>query len=215
MKTKKLLAVLSSVFFLLCAAPTGAETKRLHKITLRDGSTLYAELVAFEKGVYTFRSETLGEVKLGGQEVLAVEAPEKYRAGEGFDEAERAREISNIVEGLLKDAGAGSILDQALPRVMVDSALLERVLTLQKNPEFRRKVEEMSQDPEIAAAVVQGRIDEVFRKILADPNFSDLLRSLFPEEGASMEEELQTLRNLFGVEAAPRKEGGGTGKTKR
>ncbi|RMD95922.1 MAG: hypothetical protein D6812_18050 [Deltaproteobacteria bacterium] len=195
-------------FLLLLHSPVrGEEGKRRSRITLKDGSTIYAELVAFEKGVYTFRSDTLGTLKLAEGEVTAIEAPEKYLnepAAPDFDEVKRARELSDTVFRILSDVNAGSILDQALPRLFEHPELLERLMKLEADPAFSRTLQELAQDPQVTAAVAQGRYDLALQRIMANPRFASLVRSLLPKKEEGIEAELDLLEKLFGT---PQREG--------
>ncbi len=206
------LVALAAFLFLLHSPAEGGEGKRRSRITLKDGSTIYAELLAFEKGVYTFRSDTLGELKLRQEEVIAIEAPEKYLnepVAPDFDEVKRARELSDMVTRILSDVNAGSILDQALPRLFEDPELLDRLMKLEADPSFSRTLQELAEDPEVTAAVSQGRYDLALQRIMADPRFASLLHSLLPEGKEGIDAELKLLRQLFGGAASEEPKGRG------
>jgi hypothetical protein len=129
----------------------------LKKITLKDGSVIWGELISYDNGVYTVKNDNLGQLTLPEANVFSVvnEAPPPANQQAPQPATSTAPQTPQAQGDVVGAANTGN-------------AFSSQVKTMQNqmmaNPETMQAVQSMSADPEISA-------------MMADPAFLQELTS--------------------------------------
>lgn len=148
-----LFAVLAASF-----VPEGRAAGQMREVVLQDGSVIIAEVVSFAKGVYTLRSETMGELRLQDSAIRSIRIPVKAGQGKSGSISEKSgqsssqEDITDIQGSLLSSPG-----------------LLGLVIALQNDPE----VQSILQDQEIMALITSWDA----QKLESNPKFIKLMEN--------------------------------------
>ena len=129
------------VMFLFISAACDVSAGEIKKIDLTDGSTIKGELLSLSGGVYTIESASLGVVKIEESKISSITSLENIKG-----------EIQTIQK-----------------KIINDSELLNIILPLQDNPDFKNALE----DPSIIEAVNEGDMEA----LLSNPKFIKLLNN--------------------------------------
>ncbi len=117
---------------------------------LLDGSIITGEIVSFNDGTFTVKSEILGTVRIDETKIQAIRSRKKRRIS--------GDEVQTLQE-----------------KMMGSEEIFAMILSLQNDPEFL----EIIQDPEIMSAVESGDINALisnqkFLKLLENPAIKDI-----------------------------------------
>lgn len=115
---------------------TTASAGALKEIQLSDGSTIRAQVLSLHDGVYTLQSDSLGKIRIDASRILSMTNP-------GM--AARPQVAGPAPTGDL----------QALTsQMMADPEVMQKIMTLQSDPEFSRLIA----DPEIRRLLSEGNM---------------------------------------------------------
>ena len=129
-------------------------------IELADGSRIYGEIVSFNDGVYTLKSDSLGIIEIDESEVRVI----RFKS-DGLQSGDR--------ESPERTSGKPAIRD--LQRSMIsDEEIMNMIFSLQDDP----AIQDILSNPEIMNAVKSGDIST----LLANPKFMDLLNNIHIKE---------------------------------
>ena len=132
------------IFTLLFAFTVLAAEKRV--IELKDGSVISGEIVSFSGGVYSIKSDSLGNIKIQDSKVRTIRAATPGGSG---GRSERAQ------------------VDAIGQKMMADEEIMKMVLSLQNDPDFQA----ILNDPSIMQAIESGNLDV----LTANPKFLKLM----------------------------------------
>ena len=135
------------ILFLLGSIACDVSAGEIKKINLKDGSTIHGEILSLSEGVYTIESVSLGSLKIEESKIGSITSPGNIK---GDIQAIQQQIISN-------------------------SELLNIILPLQDNPDFKSAME----DPSIIEAVNAGDMEallsnEKFIKLLSNPEILNI-----------------------------------------
>ena len=137
-------------FFLSVVFLAQAFAGEIKVFELNDGSVINGELISFNNGTYTLKTESLGTIRIEASKIRAI----------------RSTETSGISEDTV----------QALQeKMMGNEEVFAMILSLQYDPDFQA----VFQDPDIMRAVGEGDIDALlsnpkFLKLLENPAIQDI-----------------------------------------
>jgi len=155
MRRPKILVLILACSLLSFAgsAPAG----ELRRIVLTDGSVLAGEVVSYQDGVYTVRTDALGTISIDDTRIRSIRTP-------GEASVPPAREVPS-----------GSVAEQ----MQSDEEIMEMIRSLKDAPDFRQVLD----DPDLLRAVERGDLatlisDPRFRKLLEDPNVLEIKKKM-------------------------------------
>lgn len=124
-----------------------ASAGEVRTVKLADGSIIQGEIVSLNNGVYTLKSATLGTMSIEESKVLSITSVESTQV-----------EIQALQQ-----------------QIMRDKELLDIILPLQNDPDFKNAME----DPSIMEAVNSGDMKVLlsnprFMKLLSNPKILDI-----------------------------------------
>lgn len=133
--------ILICIMFLFISAAFDVSAGEIKNINLKDGSTIQGEVLSLSDGVYIIESESLGPVRIEESKISSITSPENIKG-----------EIQAFQE-----------------KILSDSELLNIILPLQDNSDFKSALE----DPSIIEAVNEGDMEA----LLSNPKFIKLLNN--------------------------------------
>ena len=111
------------------------------RILLQDGTEIVGEILSMEQGSYTIRTQALGTLRIADRQIKQI-------SNLGSDLATKATSSGNPLETGKMSLHQGQI--QAIQnRLTGDSAMLQRIMSLQSSPEMKAVLS----DPEVMAAI--------------------------------------------------------------
>jgi len=128
----------------------------MREVVMQDGSVIVAEIVSFQNGIYTLRSESMGELHLPDSAIQSI------RGSESTDK----KDVGSIAANPPLSASKEDIKDMQ-NSVLTDPGLIGMVLALQNDPEIR----EILQDQEVMGLISAGDV----KKLEASPKFIKLM----------------------------------------
>ena len=155
----------TSLIILLSLCFSGVLAGEQRQIELKDGSVISGEIVSFNNGVYTIKSDTLGTLEIEDAKIQAIHS-KKALAGQAFD-------LSNFA--------ISPELQQLQSVMMNDKEIMNTILSLQSDPQFQAVL----QDPAVKNAISSGNLNS----LIANPNFMKLLEHQTVQEIAKQVEE--------------------------
>lgn len=129
----------------------------LCEMELHDGSTLTGEITAFQNGVYTLKSGSLGTMEVRESQIRTIRMNKTKGTAGG-----KAETAHNLMDA---HAGLGDLQTQ----MMNNEEVMGIIRSLQHDPEFKKILE----DPDVVKAVNAGDI----ASLLANPQFMKLLQN--------------------------------------
>ena len=139
--------IIICILFVLGSIACNVSAGEIKKINLKDGSTIHGEILSLSQGVYTIESVSLGALKIEESKIGSITP------------------LGNIKEEI-----------QAIQQQIIsDSELLNIILPLQNNPDFKNAME----DPSIMEAVNAGDMEALlsnkkFIKLLSNPEILNI-----------------------------------------
>jgi len=157
MKNALLITVTLSLV-IVAGAVFGERTVR--EILLKDGSVIKAEILSFEDGVYSLRSETMGELRLQDSAIETIRLPDDGRRKlAGADSKDRQKNVKNLQSSMLSSPALLSMIfalqdDPDVQDILRDEEVMGLIMTgdmdtLEHNPQFIRLME----NPKIRAII--------------------------------------------------------------
>lgn len=129
-------------------------------IELADGSRIYGEIVSFNDGVYTLKSDSLGIIEIDESEIRVI----RFKS-DGLKSGERERPERTSIKPEISD----------LQRSMIsDEEIMNMIFSLQNDP----AIQDILNNPEIMNAVKSGDIST----LLANPKVMNLLNNIHIKE---------------------------------
>jgi hypothetical protein len=150
------LALCVFILSLLTGTVAGGE---LCEMELHDGSTLAGEITAFQNGIYTLKSESLGTMEVRESQIRTIRMNKTKGTAEG-----KAETGQNLM-----DAHAGAGISDLQTQMMNNEEVMDIIRSLQHDPDFQKLLE----DPDVVKAVNSGDI----ASLLANPQFMKLLQN--------------------------------------
>lgn len=161
------IAVAVALFLAGGAATAGA----VREVVLEDGSVIRAEVLALRNGVYTLRSETMGEIDVNEDAIRAIRSP----SAAGATVSGRTRSpVSSPGDG-----NAAAMRESILGSVMSNPNLLGMIFALRDDPE----VQGVLRDADVMEMVMAGDLeglknDPKFRRLMENPGVRSLTGEL-------------------------------------
>ena len=131
---------------LFCLAVLPQASAEVKKITLKDGSMIRGEVVSMSNGLYTVKTENMGEVLLSESNIVSV-------VNESLANAQQA--LQNQAQALQQPAAAASAPAGNNSFANQVNAMQGQIMA---NPQSMEAIQAMASDPEISA-------------MMADPQF--------------------------------------------
>ena len=122
------------------------------QIELNDGSVIAGEVIAFNQGTYTIKSNTLGTLTIQDSDIRTIHSPTTSSAAPS---------------SLSSNQAINSELQNLQNLIMNDPQLMNSISSLQDDPQFQT----ILQDPEVMNAITSGNLNE----LLNNPSFVKLL----------------------------------------
>ncbi|MGB5277389.1 MAG: hypothetical protein WBO73_16860 [Gammaproteobacteria bacterium] len=136
------------LILLLALASSGPYAAELQRITLHDGSSVNAEVLSLNNGVYTLRSPALGKVTVAAGQVQTIQSiriessPGQYPvSGSNFD-------MEQIQSSILANANTVKLVmalqnDPSVKAILADSEIMDAIQrgdyeSLVNNPKIKR-----------------------------------------------------------------------------
>jgi hypothetical protein len=162
----------ATVFGVLLILGGFVSAGQMREVVLSDGSVLLAEVVAYKEGVYTLRSETMGELEVQDSAIQAIREP-----GAGVTPKTLTRQS--------KEAPNQEDVAAMKQSVLSNPGLLGMVFSLRNDPDMQR----ILQDPEIMGMVMSGDVESLqdnpkFMELMENPKIQAIIQQMAPEEGA-------------------------------
>lgn len=142
----KTIQLLLGLLFIL---PTLVSGEPLQNIELTDGSVVRAEVISLNDGIYSLRSDTLGEMHIEAAKIRAIGAGQ--RASEANSTGSAGKEIAGIRNSMLNDPQAmekiESLRDDPLVKnILNDQATMRAISagdinTLMNDPKIKALME--------------------------------------------------------------------------
>ncbi|MGD0336749.1 MAG: hypothetical protein ABSB18_06590 [Candidatus Omnitrophota bacterium] len=159
------------LFLALCSIAYCAVISR---IELTDGSVIEAEVISFEKGTYTVRASSLGEIKIGASKIRTITT----RNTTPVAQANMPQGPGNA-QVLPSGDMIKSQTEKLKERMMNDPEAMKSVTALLLDPQFQG----LLNDPEISGAVKSQDIkalmqNEKFLSILNNQKFQEMQNKL-------------------------------------
>ncbi len=129
---------LAVLLVFMCSQVSAAD---MRNIELTDGSVVSGEIISFSNGIYTIKTESLGMLNISSARIRAIssKSPQPHTEVEHGDSSPYNRKFDPQVRDLRQ-------------QMLNDPALLELIMSLQDNPEFKQAL----QDPDIQEAIRTG-----------------------------------------------------------
>ena len=137
------------ITFWWCSSLWSTEQRQ---IELNDGSLISGEIIAFNQGTYTIKSNTLGTLAIKDSDIRTIRSPTTNPSAPSSSSSNQA--ISSELQNL-----------QNL--IMNDPQMMNSISSLQDDPQFQA----ILQDTKVMNAVTSGNINE----LLSNPDFVKLL----------------------------------------
>ena len=150
----KKIIVLCSFFLMLNATAYCGQTS---KIELADGSVINGEVVSYINNVYTIKTTTFGEIRIGVEKISRIESS---------NYASPNTPVAPIAQTNIPTQSQVSSYSQTLMKNPENSAL---VLELTNNP----KLQELANDPEILEAAKANDL----QALMKNAKFMDIVNS--------------------------------------
>jgi hypothetical protein len=134
-------------------------------ITLKDGSVLHGEILLYDRGVYTIKSDTLGTVTVNKSDIKSIDvAPQSDAKAADQGNASVQKQVEALQESMAKN-----------PEV------LKSINALQDDADIK----EVLNDPELMKAVNSGDIatlmsSEKFMKLLNKQGIQEISKKVAP-----------------------------------
>jgi len=160
----------AAVFGVLLMLGGFASAGQMREVVLSDGSVLLAEVVSYTEGVYTLRSETMGELEVQDSAIRTIREPGAAAApgtlSQQADKAPSQEDVESMKQSVLSNPG-----------------LLGMVFSLRNDPD----IQEIIQDPEIMALVMSGDVESLesnqkFMKLMENPKIQAIVEKMAPKE---------------------------------
>ncbi len=130
----------------LCGEPSA--------ISLTDGNTLFGEVVAFDNGVYTVRTDSLGTVRIPASKIASIRPGMDNK---GLDSIRAVDPLVPPVEALGQ-------------KMMSDQEIMNIIYSLANDPEFQAILADTAVMSAVAAGDVQALLNNPkFIKLLSNP----------------------------------------------
>lgn len=161
--------ILCTILFFLVLTPYvfSASTKY---ITLKDGSVIKGELVSFDSGTYTVKTDNLGQLQLPEANVVSV-------ANEGV-----------IAQGpkTLAQPNFSSRVSAMQNQIMADPKTMQVVQAMAEDPEIVSMISDPNFVQKLSAAVSNGNVDGVaddprIQELMGNPKMQALILQLQEE----------------------------------
>jgi len=147
---------LCKIFFLLCIIfSITVYAGEIKEIVLTDGSIIVGELMSLTNGIYTIKTETLGELKIEDARVKII------------------RNNSVRMEGSENTSAHKEIL-AAQQKMIMDESIIQLILALQNDPDFQ----DVLQDESIMMAIRSGD----FNALMTNPKIMKLMNNSSVQE---------------------------------
>ncbi len=152
------------ILFAVSLALSAAYAGEVKEIELNDGTVITGEIVSLNNGVYTIKSESLGTIKLTESKVrtIRMKGPTMVPGGQ------------NASQQNPNSVNANAQTQSLQQRMMNDKEVMEKIHSLQNDPEFQKILE----DPEVMRAVNSGDV----AALTANPQFMKLLNNRTVQE---------------------------------
>lgn len=127
------------LLWVLLSFPTFAEQRR---IELNDGTAIVGEIISMRNGSYTIRTQTLGTLTISDRQIKQISSATSARSS--------ASPLSSGQSALSQ--GQVQSIQQ---RIAGDTAMLQRIMSLQSSPEMKA----ILSDPEVMSAIERFDLD--------------------------------------------------------
>ena len=127
-----------------------ASANDMKDIRLNDGSALRATVLSLNNGVYTLRSDSLGTLRIQASRIVSI--------------THSAKESSGQISG--SDVRAN--MEQVTLQLMNDPKILQRIMSLQDDPQFRS----ILKNPKVMGLISNGD----YQNLSNHPKLKELMR---------------------------------------
>ncbi|MBQ3644045.1 MAG: hypothetical protein II961_05565 [Candidatus Riflebacteria bacterium] len=149
------------------------------KITLNDGTTIYGKVVGMSDGVYTIKTDTMGDIKVNSDNVVEISSGSKAsnsnqssigiidgsnrRSSNYSSDRAQSNNSSNSYSSKQQDVNA------MVQSRMMDENFMENLMQLGSSPEMQSVLD----DPEVMEAIQNGDYDF----LMNNSKMNDLMNS--------------------------------------
>ncbi len=173
-------------FFLLLAlsvaALSPAFAEDLKRITLKDGSVIRGELISFDKGLYTVKTENLGQLLLSEANVVSV-------VNESLaPQAQAVPQAPNVPQQAAASGGFSSQVSAVQNQIMSNPQTMQAIAMMAEDPEIMAMMSDPAFVQQLTAALSGNNLEGVAKdprvlKLMANPKMQALIQQIQP--GAS------------------------------
>ena len=156
----------------------------LRAIELTDGTTIVAEILSVDNGVYTLRSESLGEMKVPSSDIRVIRFPPSKNARPAPAREAPGMGTASGASGKPAHTRDHDSQVEDLKRSMAeDEDIMAIIRSLQDEPEVQAVLE----DPELVQAIESNDLgtlmsDPKFMKLLNNPKIREIQRRSMADE---------------------------------
>ena len=130
----------------------------LKEIVLQDGSIISGEVMSLNKGIYTIKSDALGTIKIEETKIRSIQE----------------KTLPTSVDISARPTATTGEIKSLEEKMMSDKEIMNLILTLQNDPDFKKLME----DPKIMQAVNAGDV----ATLTSDARFMKLLNNKTVQE---------------------------------
>ncbi len=145
------------LLFLAIFIPAWAHAAPAQYIEFRDGSRVRAEVISLDEGIYTLRSEMLGEMRIPADRIKSISAQELAGTATAPGLSTQAR-INTVRESLLQNPNALAKIQSLQNDPLIKEILSDEVAMRAINS---GDLETLSNDPRFKALMEHSTVREI------------------------------------------------------
>ncbi len=149
------------------------------RITLNDGTTIYGKVVGMSDGVYTIKTDTMGDIKVNSDNVVEISsgsaASNNNRASIGIIDGNARKQSNNLGNRSQNNNSSNAYssrqqdVNAMIQSRMMDENFMENLMQLGSSPEMQSVLD----DPEVMEAIQNGDYDF----LMNNSKMNDLMNS--------------------------------------
>jgi hypothetical protein len=157
-----------------------AFAEELKKFALKDGSVIRGELISFDKGMYTVKSENLGQLLLSENNVVSVVNESLVPVVQAAPQAAVAPQAAAAGTG-----GFSSQVSAMQNQIMSNPQTMQAIQLMAEDPEIMSLISDPAFVQQLTAALSGNNIEGVasdprIQKLMANPKMQALIQQIQP-----------------------------------